>query len=67
MSVRVLLQLSKNVGRMDGEAPERGWLNINPVALSTKEMGPGSRRDTLDDHFGDWNWKKSIGLGTCSL
>lgn len=54
---------SKNVGRTDGEAPERGWSNINPVASSTKEMGPGSRRDTLDDHFGDWNWKKVIGLG----
>ena len=27
-------------------------------------MGPGSRRDTLDDHFGDRNWKKTTGLGT---
>lgn len=54
---------SRWVGRTDGEAPERGWSNINPVASSTKEMGPGSRRDTLDDHFGDWNWKKVVGLG----
>ncbi|KAG1844729.1 hypothetical protein C8R48DRAFT_617802 [Suillus tomentosus] len=51
------------VGRTDGEAPERGWSNINPVASSTKAMGPGCRRDTLDDHFGDWNWKKVVGLG----
>ncbi|KAG1760085.1 hypothetical protein EV702DRAFT_1208029 [Suillus placidus] len=58
---------SKNVGRTDGEAPERGWSNINPVASSTKEMGPGSRRDTLDDHFGDWNWKKVVGLGATLL
>ncbi|KAG2122502.1 hypothetical protein DEU56DRAFT_873615 [Suillus clintonianus] len=58
---------SKNVGRTDGEAPERGWSNINPVASSTKEMGPGSRRDTLDDHFGDWNWKKTVGLGAMLL
>ncbi|KAG2120428.1 uncharacterized protein F5147DRAFT_741483 [Suillus discolor] len=50
------------VGRMDGEAPERGWANINRVAASTKEMGPGARRDTLDDHFGDWNWKKISGF-----
>ena len=55
--------LTKGVGRTDGEAPERGWANINPAAQSTKEMGPGSRRDTLDDHFGDWNWKKMIKLG----
>lgn len=52
------------VGRTDGEAPERGWANINPVASSTKEMGPGARRDTLDDYFGDSNWKKVVGLGS---
>lgn len=46
------------VGRTDGEAPERGWAAINGLATSTKEMGPGSRRDTLDDHFGDYNWRK---------
>lgn len=53
----------RGVGRTDGEAPERGWANINPVASSTKEMGPGARRDTLDDFFGDWNWKKVVALG----
>ncbi|KAG2738757.1 hypothetical protein P692DRAFT_20757584, partial [Suillus brevipes Sb2] len=53
----------KGVGRTDGEAPERGWANINPVATSTREMGPGSRRDTLDDHFNDWNWKKVCLMG----
>ena len=55
--------LTPGVGRTDGEAPERGWANINPLAHSTKEMGPGTRRDTIDDHFGDWNWKKVIGMG----
>ncbi|KAG2153817.1 hypothetical protein DEU56DRAFT_868442 [Suillus clintonianus] len=55
------------VGRTDGEAPERGWSNINPVASSTKAMGPGCHRDTLDDHFGDWNWKKTVGLGASLL
>lgn len=54
---------NQHVGRTDGEAPECGWSNINPVATSTREMGPGSRRDTLDDHFGDWNWKKTILMG----
>ncbi|KAG1719290.1 hypothetical protein EDB19DRAFT_1898779 [Suillus lakei] len=55
--------LLKGMGRTDGEAPERGWANINPVATSTREMGPGSRRDTLDDHFGDFNWKKITNMG----
>ncbi|KAG2028860.1 hypothetical protein BDR03DRAFT_1019255 [Suillus americanus] len=58
---------SKNIGHMDGEAPERGWSNINPVASSTKEMGLGSWRDTLDNHFGDWNWKKVVGLSSTLL
>ncbi|KAG1856516.1 hypothetical protein C8R48DRAFT_749130 [Suillus tomentosus] len=53
----------KFVGHTDGEAPKRGWANINRVASSTKEMGPGTRRDTLDDYFGDWNWKKIAALG----
>jgi hypothetical protein len=28
-----------------------------------KEMGPGARRDALDDHFNNWNHKKIVGLG----
>ncbi|KAG6835952.1 hypothetical protein H0H93_012949 [Arthromyces matolae] len=50
------------VGRTDGEGIERGWSHINPIASSTREMGPGNRRDTIDDHFGDWNWKKTYGM-----
>ncbi|KAJ7860857.1 hypothetical protein B0H14DRAFT_3445824 [Mycena olivaceomarginata] len=30
---------------------------------STREMGPGSREDTLNAHWGSWNWDKLIGLG----
>ncbi|KAH7906396.1 hypothetical protein BJ138DRAFT_1016290, partial [Hygrophoropsis aurantiaca] len=57
----------KGSGRTDGEAIKRGWSNFNPVASSTKAMGPGNRRDTLDDHFNDWNWKKTVGLGAILL
>jgi hypothetical protein len=57
------LNWSRHVGRTDGEAPERGWAATNAVASSTKEMGPGSRRDTLDDHFGDYNWRKVSSMG----
>ncbi|KAJ7175247.1 hypothetical protein C8R43DRAFT_873015 [Mycena crocata] len=55
--------LTRYVGQTDGEAPERGWANINPLAGSTKEMGPGARRDCLNEHFNDWNWKKIIAFG----
>ncbi|KAG1789133.1 uncharacterized protein HD556DRAFT_1447197 [Suillus plorans] len=57
------LNLIKGMARTDGEAVERGWSNINPIATSTQGMGPGSRRDILDDHFGDWNWCKVCNLG----
>ncbi|PBK91046.1 hypothetical protein ARMGADRAFT_1032119 [Armillaria gallica] len=54
---------SAGVGHTDGEAPEHGWAATNALAASTKEMGPGTRQDTLDDHFGDYNWRKIIILG----
>jgi hypothetical protein len=57
------LNLEVGMGRTDGEAPERGWANTNRISSSTKEMGPGTRRDMLDDHFGDWNWKKVYTMG----
>ncbi|KAJ7025882.1 hypothetical protein C8F04DRAFT_1268726 [Mycena alexandri] len=49
-------------GQTDGEGIERPWANLGGVATSTREMGPGSRRDTLDSHLGYWNWSKLIGL-----
>ncbi|KAG1756383.1 uncharacterized protein EDB91DRAFT_1233212 [Suillus paluster] len=57
----------KGVGRTDGEAPERRWADINPITTSTREMGPGSRQDTVDDHFNNWNWKKVCTMGTILL
>ncbi|KAG1775334.1 hypothetical protein EV702DRAFT_1180336 [Suillus placidus] len=42
----------KGVGQMDGEALERGWADINPLATNT-----------IDDHFNNWNWKKVCAMG----
>ena len=58
-----LFNFLPGVGHTDGEAPKQGWSSINPAASSMKEMGLGSQCDTLDDYFGDWNWKKVTGLG----
>ncbi|KAJ7269976.1 hypothetical protein B0H12DRAFT_999151, partial [Mycena haematopus] len=55
--------LTPCVGMTDGEAPERGWSALNPLATATAEMGPGNRRDTINDVFNDMNHKKIIGLG----
>ncbi|KAF9559266.1 hypothetical protein CPC08DRAFT_611227, partial [Agrocybe pediades] len=53
---------NRDVGRTDGEGVERGWSDINPAAASTKEMAPAARRETLDDHFGDFNWQKCASM-----
>ncbi|SJL14298.1 uncharacterized protein ARMOST_17754 [Armillaria ostoyae] len=42
---------------------ERTWAVVNAIVWSMKEMGPGSRHDTLDDHFAYHNFVKLIGLG----
>ncbi|KAJ7067716.1 hypothetical protein B0H15DRAFT_752337, partial [Mycena belliarum] len=52
------LNLLLGAGQTDGEGIERPWANIGGVATSTREQGPGSRHDTLDDHWGYWNWVK---------
>ncbi|KAJ3819033.1 hypothetical protein F5880DRAFT_1625783 [Lentinula raphanica] len=53
----------RGAGRTDGEGVERPWAHLGPMASSTRDMGPGSRHGTMNDHFGHWNWVKLIGLG----
>ncbi|KAJ7745296.1 hypothetical protein B0H16DRAFT_1726862 [Mycena metata] len=59
--------LTRYVGLTDGEAPERGWSVLNPLASSTMEMGPGMRRDTINDAFNDMNHKKIVDMGKWML
>ena len=40
-------------------------MNINPVAAQTKQTR--SRREIIDDHFGDWNNQKVLGFGEYDL
>lgn len=54
---------AKGVGRTHGETVEQGWANMNPTALSTREMGPGARHLALNDSWSGWNWKKILGMG----
>ncbi|KAK7026742.1 hypothetical protein VNI00_015515 [Paramarasmius palmivorus] len=57
------LHLHPGAGQTDGEGIERLWAEVGPVGVSTREMGPGHRRDTIDDHQGARNWRKICGLG----
>ncbi|KAI0693244.1 hypothetical protein C8T65DRAFT_711224 [Cerioporus squamosus] len=54
-------------GRLNGEGVERRWAMANGYAPSTKEMGPGSCSDLLDDVFGDQNWAKVTRLPATML
>ncbi|KAK7026675.1 hypothetical protein VNI00_015548 [Paramarasmius palmivorus] len=57
------LHLHPGAGQTDGEGIERLWAEVGPIGVSTREMGPGHRRDTIDDHQGARNWRKICGLG----
>lgn len=57
------LNFKEGVGHTDGEGIERNWARVNGAAHSTREMGPGSRHDTLDDTMGHSNWRKLVDLG----
>ncbi len=57
------MNLKDGACHTDGEGIKRVWLEQNGCSSSAKEMGPGSRHDTLDDQFGAHNWRKCTGLG----
>ena len=61
------LNLLRHMARTDGENIERGWAWMNPASLSTREMGPGARRDTLDCQWSAWNWRLYVRLGEFHL
>ncbi|KAJ7435097.1 hypothetical protein B0H11DRAFT_1937910 [Mycena galericulata] len=64
LACRILYSLNyiPGSGRTDGEGIERPWANIGGIASSTRIMGPGARHDTVDDHWGHWNWQKIVRL-----
>jgi len=60
---RFSLNFMTGAARTCGEGIETGWAHTNPVSTSVREMSPAGRRETLDDHWGGWNWRKITGLG----
>ena len=61
--VKFNLGYMKWAGRTDGERIEAGWARSTSMATWTRESGPNSRRNILDDHWNASNWQKLIGLG----
>lgn len=52
-----------NAGRVDGEILESLWSVLNEVSPSTQNASHATRREMLDDHMNDNNWKKMLGAG----
>lgn len=65
--IRNALNYTKYVGRTDGEGVERIWSKTNYLKYSTREMSHGNRRETLTQHFNDWNWQKTVGIGMADM
>ncbi|KAI9432452.1 hypothetical protein H4582DRAFT_1821080 [Lactarius indigo] len=49
--------------QIDGETIETLWAPLNEISRSTRGMSTSHRREVIDDHMNDSNWKKLIDLG----
>ena len=53
-------------GMVDGEVLETLWAVLNGILDSIRSQSTAHRRETLDDHMNDSNWKKLILMGKCN-
>jgi hypothetical protein len=51
------------VGHFFAESVETYWAECNQLGSQVKQMNNGHRQDTLNDHHGHWNWKKTTIMG----
>ena len=54
------------IGVIDGEILETRWAILNEISGSTRTMTTSHRRETLNDHMGDCNWRKTVNMGRSS-
>lgn len=57
------LSYISGAGRFGGETIETTWSELNRIAAAVREMGPGMRKDHINDHLGDINWRKVQNIG----
>jgi hypothetical protein len=50
---------TKGAGRTCVEEVEMTWSLTNSLVTIVREMAPGARHDTLNDHLNGWNFCKS--------
>ena len=56
------LGYTRGARRTCGEEIETTWSSTNSLAPSVREMVPGARHDTLNDHWNGWNFRKIMGF-----
>ena len=49
--------------QIDGETIKTLWAPLNEITRSTRGMSTSHRREVIDDHMNDSNWKKLIDIG----
>jgi hypothetical protein len=49
--------------QIDGEMIEMLWAPLNEISRSTRGISTSHRREVIDDHMNNSNWKKLINLG----
>lgn len=57
----------QGAGHFYGEQAEAPWAEMNQLGGRTRQMGSGHRADVLNEHFSDWNWKKTQGIGELTI
>ncbi|KAJ6555358.1 hypothetical protein DFH09DRAFT_1084916 [Mycena vulgaris] len=50
------------VGHFHGETAEQYWPEANQLGPHVRQMNNGHRQDTMINHHGDWNYKKTMGM-----
>lgn len=56
------LNFMSGAGQIDGEILETLWAGLNKISGSTRTMSKAHRRETIDAHMNDSNWKKLVGI-----
>jgi len=49
--------------QIDGKTIETLWALLNKISRSTRGMSTSYRREVIDDHMNNSNWKKLVDLG----
>jgi len=52
--------------QVDGKTIETLWAPLNEISRSTRGMLTSHRREVIDDHMNDSNWKKLVDLDRLS-